>query len=86
MHNVGSRVSWFSQGGGTAKRKEGEVVEVVPANTYPVTKLSNHVAGAGKPRNHDSFVVLADSGEKYWPIASKLHILSTAAGEYSGAL
>jgi hypothetical protein len=34
--NVGDRVTWRSQAGGTWKAKTGEVVEVVPAGVHPL--------------------------------------------------
>jgi len=73
-YNVGIRVYWYSQGGGNLKRKEGLILEAVPAGFWPKTALSKHVAGRKSgTRNHESYVVLADNGEKYWPIASKLN-------------
>lgn len=84
----GTRVFWYSQGGGILKRKEGEVIEVVQPGVLPATKLSNHVTGGGqrtgRPRNHVSFVVLADNGEKYWPLAKNIGHLSLTADESDG--
>lgn len=74
---VGDLVFWESQAAGIRRRKEGEVIEVVPRHAMPRTKLS---AEPGGSRDHESYVVKAkaigtklERAKKYWPVASLLH-------------
>ena len=65
---IGDRVTWTSQADGLTRTKVGEVVEAIPAQMGPT-----RIRGAGRPRNHESYVVQASkqSDRKrtalYWP-------------------
>ena len=70
MLRLGDRVEWTS----SCVKKEGVIVEVVPAGDRPTKmKLANF-----DPRDHESYVV--DGGKRgvrttslYWPRVSLLH-------------
>lgn len=77
---IGDKVFWVSQAAGNSRRKEGEVVEVVPKNARPKSKLS---AVGGKSRGHESYVVkakaigtLTEKTKTYWPIVALLQPLA----------
>jgi len=79
---LGDTVTWTSQAQGNVKTKTGVVVEVLLAGKMPDRGrfLSLYKgAGCGSPRNHESYVVMADVGKKpgktfrhYWPRVSAL--------------
>lgn len=60
------RVKWVSSN----KAKEGTVVAVVPAGKLP-RDVDVHVKDANKPRDHVSYVVVANK-KSYWPRVSLL--------------
>lgn len=76
---VGDTVTWSSQANGSAKRKTGIVVCVVPANTPAHKWAINHddylasspAFDGGMPRNHESYLVgIPRRGGRfklYWP-------------------
>lgn len=74
---LGDRVVWESQAQGSWKRKEGEVVEVVPAFGLP--RLAGD--GWGMHREHESYVVAVQTGKRkttlkhYCPRVSALSAL-----------
>jgi len=84
---VGDKVTWSSQSGGSHKRKEGIVVDVIPAKSYPnFVRLndkhnSRDVYGGGSHRDHESYVILVPhsgngKGVLYWPRVSALEIIT----------
>ena len=78
----GDRVTWSSQANGSFKVKVGTVVEVVPANIWPIKTLltQDYQASAdfsGGTRPVESYIVLVPSlGQRkpqlYWPRANQL--------------
>ena len=77
--NIGDTVEWTSQSAGTPRMKRGEVIEVVPAFTYP--KPGGAMANPGSPRNHESYIVRARAihggrlkgpYRRYWPLVKNL--------------
>jgi hypothetical protein len=84
--NVGDRVAWGSQAGGVWRKKDGEVIEVVPPRRRPASTLW----GAGPPRHELSYVVRAAAGRPrgrqiYWPRASVLRRLSPSPLDGKGS-
>lgn len=65
---VGDSVTWDSAAGGLWSRKQGEVVEVVPAGCRPQHMRSTLV------RDHESYVVRCDGGQVWWPNASAVRL------------
>jgi hypothetical protein len=63
---LGDKVKWDSQAAGYIKTKKGKIVVVLPAGTRPGDGVLAGLRYPGKPRNHESYVVMV--GEKYyWP-------------------
>ena len=80
---MGDKVFWVSSSAGTTKRKEGEIVEVIPAKKDPQMgkkygSKSKH--GGGWPRNHESYIVKVGN-YYYWPVVS---LLKSAWGQKEG--
>lgn len=71
---IGDKVTWVSSAGGFGKRKNGEVVAVVPARTLPSRDdfPTLHKKGIGSPRDHVSYVVRVEGAGLYWPRANHL--------------
>jgi hypothetical protein len=75
---VGDRVEWTSQAAGIARTKIGAVIEVVPPNGDPKSKLRE----MGWSRDHESYVVRAVAQGRtsnaraatYWPRVSALRL------------
>ena len=69
---LNDKVAWASQSQGSARRKVGTVVQVIPANVPP------KLVGSGLARPHESYVVsvpgkTARAKPKiYWPVVSLL--------------
>lgn len=59
---IGDQVEWDSTTGGLWSRKEGEVIEVVPAGCRPQKMRSTVV------RDQESYVVRCPGGQVWWPI------------------
>ena len=82
MFKLGDKVEWASQSGGSLKVKRGEVVKVVAPKTRPnfmaldALHNSRNVYGGGSPRNHESYIVKVQEGNRkpvlYWPRVSGL--------------
>jgi len=84
---LGDQVYWESQAAGITQRKEGKIVEIVPAGRLPETKRTN----VGAPRDHESYVVRATkkSGKRvtsalYWPLVKYLRPTNQDQGETHG--
>lgn len=60
---VGDLVEWDSTTGGMWTRKEGTVVEVVPAGCRPQEMRSTVI------RDQESYVVRCAGGQTWWPIS-----------------
>lgn len=81
---VGDEVEWTSQAGGWTRTKRGEVIEVVPAESYPMKAPR----GSGFPRKVESYVVRATALGRssnarratYWPHASLLRPVAPRSG------
>lgn len=75
--NLGDLVKWSSQAAGTMKKKQGEIIEVVPANSLPKTQLRG---ASVLSRKHESYVVHVGSGKGmrscYWPLVSGLSLVT----------
>jgi hypothetical protein len=73
---VGDKVAWRSQSGGVWKEKHGEVIEVLPPNTWQSAYHPGRIMFDGGPRNHESYIVEVREGKRkpklYWPVVSKL--------------
>jgi len=75
---VGDIVEWESQAGGKVRKKEGEVVEIIPAGvqiTIILDKRGYHYSRRnfdGSPRNHKSYLILTREGRLYWPRVNRL--------------
>lgn len=76
--NVGDKVTWTSQSQGSAKKKDGVVVEIVPAKQYAKIRQGND----GMPRDHESYIVRVDpvkgsaKPKYYWPRVSALSVIA----------
>jgi hypothetical protein len=84
--NVGDTVRWRSQAAGSQKEKVGRVVEIVMAGSKPSNRGSSFAYGGGMNRNHDSYVVEVQQGQKkrplyYWPRVNKLELVERAGEE-----
>ena len=78
---IGDRVAWTSQAKGYAKKKEGIIIQVIPAQQSPFPYPKHY--GGGSWRDHESYIVdCRKSPERkpdtYWPIVSKLVLLEPA--------
>lgn len=75
----GDKVYWTSQSQGSATRKEGEIVGVVPAgerpqkHTWPTFWRGDY--GPGFARDHETYIVKVGS-KLYWPRASALRLVA----------
>ena len=61
---VGNRVAWVSQAGGSVVEKYGVVAEVVAALALPSRERFERLyrsGGVGTSRSHQSYVVMVDS-------------------------
>jgi len=73
--NLGAMVKWTSQAGGCTVDKVGEVLEVVPAGSYPDRERFLPLykkSGIGLKRDHESYVVRVKGRGLYWPRVSHL--------------
>jgi hypothetical protein len=70
---VGDTVEWVSQSGGYyGKRKQGEIVQVVPAGSVPNPgSLRILGTGFGMSRRHESYMVRVGN-VAYWPRVCRL--------------
>lgn len=78
---LGEKVFWVSQSGGYTKRKEGEIVAIVPPKGNPhdhalgLGLRCNSSFGYGLPRDHESYLVKIKN-QAYWPRVKHLHKLT----------
>jgi hypothetical protein len=76
---LGERVAWVSSSNGSATRKVGTIVEVVPFKGRISTEHTKYgLRQEALPREHESYVVHVagktdrSAGKRYWPRVSAL--------------
>lgn len=82
VFKLGDEVSWISQAGGHAKKKIGNVVEVIPAGVSTLdSKFRMELDASSTPRKEESYIVCVDvkpgsraKPKYYWPRVSALSL------------
>jgi hypothetical protein len=64
---LGQRVEWGGTAAGAARVFSGLIVEVVPAGILPRARGGIPSGPARAARDHESYIVRAGNGRRYWP-------------------